>query len=73
MKIEAGFKEKRLKELKPGDLFYFNPSIYIKTDSVTDGLNDCVNVETGFFECIGPEVKVGIIEDAVLKIGGYYE
>lgn len=73
MKIESGFKEKRLKELEPGDLFFFQPAFYIKTDGLADELCECVDLETGFIELIGPDVKVGIVEDVVLKIGGYYK
>ena len=73
MKIESGYKEKQLKELEPGDLFFFQPEFYIKTDGCTDGLIECVDLETGFLELIGPDVKVGIVEDVCLKIGGYYK
>lgn len=72
MKVEPNWKEKQLKELEAGDVFFHYPDIYIKTDDMTDGLCDCVCLESGFLELIRPEVKVGIIEDAVLKIGGYY-
>lgn len=73
MKLECGFKEKRLGELELGDLFFFQPSFYIKTDGVSDELCECVDIESGFIELIGPDVKVGIVEDATLKIGGYYK
>ena len=73
MKIESGYKDKSLKELEPGDLFFFQPDFYIKTDGLTDGLCECVALESGFMELIGPETKVGIVEDVCLKIGGYYK
>lgn len=73
MNIEGGFKEKRLRELEPGDLFFFQPSFYIKTDGVSDGLIECVDLKSGFLELMGPDLKVGIVEDATLKIGGYYK
>ena len=73
MKIESGYKEKQLKELEPGDLFFFQPQFYIKTDIKSDGLIECVDLETGFIDFIGPDVKVGIVEDVALKIGGYYK
>jgi hypothetical protein len=73
MKIESGYKNKKLKELEPGDLFIYQPDFYIKTDEIIDGLCECVCLESGFIELIVPEANVGIVEDAVLKIGGYYK
>lgn len=76
MKIEGGWKKQKLKELEPGDLFYFPTAIYIKTDEHTEDdptWSLCVNLDNGYIERFNEDVQVGIIEDATLRIGGYYK
>ena len=76
MKIECGFKEKRLSEIEVGDLFYFDKSIHIKTDAnppYSDKFWYCVDLESGYMDAYGDDVKVGVVENATLKIGGYYK
>lgn len=68
MKIESGFEEKTIRELEAGDIFFFGGELYIKTDN-----NMCVNLQSGSTELFADLEFVGIIKDAVLKIGGYYK
>ena len=76
MTIEGRWEEKELGELDPGDIFYFDKTIQIKTDthpSYDEKMCYCVDLETGDLDAFGNEVHVGVIEDATLKIGGYYK
>lgn len=75
MKIEQGWKLKKLKDIEVGDIFYLCGCLYIKSDNRSEDKVDqiCVELESGMLTNISIYEDVGVIEDAVLKIGGYYK
>lgn len=74
MRIEQGWKLKKLKDLEAGDIFYLCGCIYIKTDHqpVNEEMISCFELVTGELHAIAKIEYVGVVKDAVLKLGGYY-
>lgn len=74
MKVEQGWKLKKLKDLEAGDIFYLCGCILIKTDNRSEDKDAhiCVELVSGMLTNVSIYEDVGVIEDAVLKIGGYY-
>lgn len=74
MKIKAGWKLKMLKDVEVGDIFYLCGCVYIKTDyqRANEEMISCVELVTGELHAIAKTECVGVIEDATLNIGGYY-
>lgn len=74
MRIEQGWKLKKLKDLEAGDIFYLCGSILIKTDNRSEDKDAhvCVELMSGMLTNISINENVGVIKDAVLKLGGYY-
>lgn len=75
MKIDNGWLNKKLSELNEGDLFLYDGFIYIKLDikPTNSTMNYCARLESGLVDCLSMTSTVRVIEDAVLKIGGYYK
>jgi hypothetical protein len=74
MKIEGGCKTMLLDSLCAGTLIIYKSKMYIVTDTNhTPAYRYCVNIETGELVDIPKAMLVWVVEDATLKIGGYYK
>lgn len=74
MKIEGGWKEKTIEELIDGALFYHKGHFYIATDkSLEHNMRSCLELDSGYLISFNDLITVLIVEDATLKIGGYYK
>ena len=74
MKIETGWENKKVQDLKAGVVICYEYNFYIITDSFENrGYRCCVDLETGSLIHIPCEATVAMITHAVLKVGGYCE
>ena len=74
MKIECGWKNKTVYDLFDGALFYYKGEFYIATDKNPDPKTRyCLNLESGCLIAFMDSMMVLLVEDATLKIGGYYK
>jgi hypothetical protein len=74
MKIDCGWKEKTIDELIDGALFYYKGHFYIATDKSPEyNMRSCLELDSGCLIGFEDSITVLIVEDVVLKIGGYYK
>lgn len=75
MNIDCGWKNAQIGDICAGTLVYSEGKFYIVTNTSPD-INPttyCVDVDEGRLVTLADDRLVSIIEDAVLKIGGYYK
>lgn len=78
MKIEGELKRSPIGDICSGTLFLLHGKLYIATNRSLPPINRdmkryCVDIEEGAIEELPYNIMVAIIEDATLKIGGYYK
>lgn len=78
MKIEGGWKRALIGDICSGTLFYYRGKLYIATNRSLPPINKdmkryCVDIDEGALEELPYNTMVAIVEDVVLKIGGYYK
>lgn len=78
MKIEGAWKRSLIGDICSGTLFCYHGKLYIATNrslppTSKDYKRYCVDLDEGTLEEIPYNMMVAVVEDATLKIGGYYK
>lgn len=75
MKIESGWEVQPLGRVPSGSLIYLDAKFCIVTNvkRTIDCTRACVDLESGYLLYNPDEYLVEVVDEAVLKIGGYYK